>query len=126
MQKEFNNFDRNNGLDLVQRPIDCSVIGTKWVFRYKLDESDMVSRNKTRLVTQGYNQEEGINFDETFTPIARLEAIRMFLAYASFKNFRLFQMDIKSAFLNEFLNEKVYVKQPPGFQIVFFQIMFSK
>ena len=66
---------------------DCSVIGTKWVFRNKLDESGIVTRNKARFVTQGYNQEEGIDFDETFAPVARLVAIRMLLAYASFKNF---------------------------------------
>ena len=124
MQDELNNFDRNNVWDLIPRPNDCSVIGTKWVFRNKLDESGIVTRNKARLIAQGYNQEEGIDFDETFAPISRLETIRMLLACASFKNFRLFQIDVKSAFLNDFLIEKVYVKQPPGFEDCIFWMMF--
>ncbi|GJU93658.1 retrovirus-related pol polyprotein from transposon TNT 1-94 [Tanacetum coccineum] len=81
-----------------------TIIGTKWVFRNKLDENGVVSRNKARLVAQGYNQQEGINYDETYAPVARLESIRI-----------LFQMDVKSAFLNGFINEEVYVAQPPGF-----------
>ena len=90
MQEELNNFARNNIWDLVQRPKDCSVIGTKWVFCDKLDEGDIVNRNnrnKAQLVAQRYNQDEGIYFDEIFAPVARLEAIRMLLAYTSFKNF---------------------------------------
>ncbi|CAL9078723.1 unnamed protein product, partial [Musa textilis] len=69
-----------------------------------------------RLVAKGFNQEEGIDYEETFTPVARLEAIRMLLAYASSKDFKLFQMDVKSAFLNGFISEEVYVEQPPGFE----------
>jgi hypothetical protein len=91
------------------------VIGTKWVFRNKLDEHGTIIRNKARLVAQGYRQEEGIDYDETFALVARLEAIRLFLAYASHKNFKVFQMDVKSAFLNGKLSEEVYVAQPPGF-----------
>ncbi|KAH9670243.1 hypothetical protein KPL70_016903 [Citrus sinensis] len=90
--------------------------GTKWVFRNKMDESGVVVRNKARLVAQGYNQEEGINFDETFDPVARLESIRMLLAYVCHKDFILYQMDVKSAFLNGYILEEVYVKQPPGFE----------
>ena len=75
-----------------------------------------MTRNKARLVAQGYNQEEGIDYDETFAPVARLEAIRMLLAFASYKRFKLYQMDVKSAFLNGYINEEVYVKQPPGFE----------
>ncbi|KAH9648503.1 hypothetical protein KPL70_025607 [Citrus sinensis] len=90
--------------------------GTKWVFRNKMDESGVVVRNKTRLVAQGYNQEEGIDFDETFAPVARLESIRMLLAYACHKDFILYQMNVKSAFLNGYIMEEVYVKQPPGFE----------
>ncbi|GJR91042.1 retrovirus-related pol polyprotein from transposon TNT 1-94 [Tanacetum coccineum] len=74
-----------------------------------------MSRNKARLVAQGYNQQEGIDFDETYAPMARLESIRILLAYACAHDFKLFQMDVKSAFLNGFINEKVYVAQPPGF-----------
>ncbi|KAH9801181.1 hypothetical protein KPL71_000929 [Citrus sinensis] len=91
-------------------------IGTKWIFRNKMDESGVVVKNKARLVAQGYNQEEGIDFDETFAPVARLESIRMLLAFACNKDFILFQMDVKSAFLNGYIMEEVYVKQPPGFE----------
>ncbi|GKC07891.1 retrovirus-related pol polyprotein from transposon TNT 1-94 [Tanacetum coccineum] len=81
----------------------------------KLDENGVVSRNKARLVAQGYNQQEGIDYDETYAPVARLESIRILLAYACALDFKLFQMDVKSAFLNGFINEEVYVAQPPGF-----------
>ena len=79
------------------------------------DKCELV-KNKIRLVVKGYAQEEGIDFDETFAPVARLESIRMFLAFACFKNFKLFQMDVKSAFLNGFIDQEVYVDQPPGFE----------
>ncbi|GJS89481.1 retrovirus-related pol polyprotein from transposon TNT 1-94, partial [Tanacetum coccineum] len=88
-----------------------TIIGTKWVYRNKLDENGVVSRNKARLVAQGYNQ-QGIDYDETYAPVARLESIRILLAYACALDFRLFQMDVKSAFLNGFINEEVYVAQP--------------
>ena len=91
------------------------MIGTRWVFRNKLDEHGEIVRNKACLVAQGHNQEEGIDFDETFAPVARLEAIWMLLAFASFMKFKLFQMDVKSTFLNGVLSEEVYVKQPSGF-----------
>ena len=90
--------------------------GTGWVFRNKFDKSGEIVRNKARLVAQGYSQEEGIDFDEMFSPVARLEAIRMLLAFAIFMKFKLFQMDVKSTFLNGVLLEEVYVKQPPGFE----------
>ncbi|GJX99692.1 retrovirus-related pol polyprotein from transposon TNT 1-94 [Tanacetum coccineum] len=88
---------------------------TKWVFRNKLDENDIVSRNKARLVAQGYNQQEGIDYDETYAPVARLESIKILLAIACANDFKLYQMDVKSAFLNGFINEEVYVAQPLGF-----------
>ncbi|KAI3685795.1 hypothetical protein L6452_35053 [Arctium lappa] len=115
MQEELTEFTRNKVWNLVPRPSDKTVIGTKWVFRNKLDEHGIVTRNKARLVTQGYRQEEDIDYDETFAPVARLEAIRLFLAYAVYKDFIVYQMDVKSAFLNGKLNEEVYVEQPPGF-----------
>ncbi|GJR03843.1 retrovirus-related pol polyprotein from transposon TNT 1-94, partial [Tanacetum coccineum] len=90
-------------------------LGTKCVFRNKLDKNDVVSQNKARLVAQGYNQQEGIDYDETYAPIARFESIRILLAYACALDFRLFQMDVKSAFLNGVINEEVYMAQPPGF-----------
>ncbi|GKC16641.1 retrovirus-related pol polyprotein from transposon TNT 1-94 [Tanacetum coccineum] len=80
-----------------------------------IDENGIVSRNKARLVAQGYNQQEGIDFDETYAPVARLESIRILLAYACAHDFKLYQMDVKSAFLNGFINEEVFVAQPPGF-----------
>ncbi|GMI76671.1 hypothetical protein HRI_001336400 [Hibiscus trionum] len=116
MQEELNQFERSNVWTLVDRPSNQSTIGTKWVFRNKLDESGNIVRNKARLVAQGYTQEEGIDFDETYAPVARMEAIRMLLAYACYHNFKLFQMDVKSTFLNGFINEEVYVEQPPGFE----------
>nr|GFA50492.1 retrovirus-related Pol polyprotein from transposon TNT 1-94 [Tanacetum cinerariifolium] len=88
---------------------------TKWVLRNKLDENGIVSQNKARLVAQGYNQQKGIDYDEIYTPIARLESIRILLAYACVLYFKLFQMDVKSTFLNGFINEEVYVAQPLGF-----------
>ena len=80
------------------RPQNQSVIGTRWVFRNKMDENDIIIRNKARLVAQGFNQEEGIDYKETFSPVDRLEAIRMLLDFACFKDFVLYQMDVKSAF----------------------------
>nr|GEW45072.1 retrotransposon protein, putative, Ty3-gypsy subclass [Tanacetum cinerariifolium] len=92
-----------------------TIIGTKWVFRNKLDKKGIVSRNKGRLVAQCYNQQEGIDYDETYAPVARLELIRILLSYACDLDFKLFQMDVKSAFLNGFINDEVYVAQPLGF-----------
>ncbi|GJS21921.1 retrovirus-related pol polyprotein from transposon TNT 1-94 [Tanacetum coccineum] len=115
MQEELNQFIANDVWELVPQPKNMTIIGTKWVFRNKLDENGVVSRNKARLVAQGYNQQEGINYDETYAPVARLESIRILLAYAYALDFKLFQMDVKSAFLNGFINEEVYVAQPLGF-----------
>ncbi|KAJ9544821.1 hypothetical protein OSB04_024528 [Centaurea solstitialis] len=115
MQEELAEFIRNNVWLLVPKPRKRTIIGSKWIFRNKLDEVGTIIRNKDRLVAQGYRQEEGIDYDETFAPVARLEAIRLFLAFAAYMNFRVFQMDIKNAFLNGKLNEEVYVAQPPGF-----------
>ena len=87
--------------------------------------SQDVIRNKVRLMAQGYTQIEGINFEETFAPVAQLEVIQITLAFASYKDFKLFQIDIKSAFLNTFIEEKVYVEQPPGLLILHIRILFS-
>ncbi|GJU67041.1 retrovirus-related pol polyprotein from transposon TNT 1-94 [Tanacetum coccineum] len=115
MQEELNQFISNDVWELVPNPMNMTIIGTKWVYRNKLDENGIVTRNKARLVAQGYNQQEGIDYDETYAPVARLESIRILLAYACALDFKLFQMDVKSAFLNGFINEEVYVAQPPGF-----------
>ncbi|GJR06655.1 putative ribonuclease H-like domain-containing protein [Tanacetum coccineum] len=101
---------------MVDLPNGKRAIGTKWVFRNKKDERGIVVRNKARLVAQGYTQEEGIDYDEVFAPVARIEAIRLFLAYASFMGFIVYQMDVKSAFLYGTIEEEVYVCQPPGFE----------
>ena len=97
------------------RPKGVNVIGTKWIFKNKSDEHGTVIRNKSRLVAQGYTQVEGIDFDETFAPVARLESIRILLSITSHLNFKLYQMDVKSDFLNVMLQEEVYVEQPKGF-----------
>ncbi|GKB67095.1 ribonuclease H-like domain-containing protein, partial [Tanacetum coccineum] len=101
---------------LVDLPNGKRAIGTKRVFRNKKDKRGIVVRNKARLVAQGYTQEEGIDYDEVFAPIARIEAIRLFFAYASFMGFIVYQMDVKSAFLYGTIKEEVYVCQPPSFE----------
>ena len=93
-----------------------NIIGSKWVFRNKLDEAGVITRNKARLVAKGYNQEEGSDYGETFALVARLEVVWLLLAFACMSAFKLFQMDVKSAFLNGIINEEVYVEQPPGFE----------
>ena len=101
---------------LVPSPPDYHPIGTKWVFKNKQSEDGVIVRNKARLVAQGFCQKEGIDYEETFAPIARLEAIRILLAFVASKGFKLYQMDVKSAFLNGYIEEEVYVRQPPGFE----------
>jgi hypothetical protein len=91
-------------------------VGTKWVFRNKQDKHGAVTKNKARLVAKGYAQVAGLDFEETFSPVARLESIRILLAYVAHHSFRLFQMDVKSAFLNGPIKEEVYVEQPPSFE----------
>nr|GEU43407.1 copia protein [Tanacetum cinerariifolium] len=115
MQEELNQFIANDIWELVPQSRNMTIIGTKWVFKNKLDENGIVSRNKARLVAQGYNQQEGINYDGTYTPVARLKSIRILLVYACALDFKLFQMDVKSVFINGFINEEVYVAQPLGF-----------
>ena len=124
MQDELHQFERNQVWHLVPKPKDRTIIGTKWVFRNKLDEQGTVTRNKARLVVQGYNQEEGIDYEETFAPVARIEAIRILIAFVAFMEFKLYQMDVKSAFLNGYLKEEVYVMQPLVLKILNFQTMF--
>src|SRR6266542_4100356 len=115
MQEELNNFTRNEVWSLVERPKQ-NVIGTKCVFRNKQDENGVVTRNKARLVAQGFTQIEGLNFGETYAPVVRLESIRILIAFATHHNFKLYQMDVKSAFLNGPIQELVFVEQPLGFE----------
>ncbi|GJZ53014.1 putative ribonuclease H-like domain-containing protein [Tanacetum coccineum] len=116
MQDELLQFKLQKVWTLVDLPNGKRAIGTKWVYRNKKDERGIMIKNKARLVAQGYTQEEGIDYDEVFAPVARIEAIRLFLAYASFKDFVVYQMDVKSAFLYGKIEEEVYVCQPPGFE----------
>nr|GFA06264.1 hypothetical protein [Tanacetum cinerariifolium] len=97
---------------LVPRPEGKTIIKTKWIFKNKKDESSLVIQNKAKLVAVGYSQQEGIDYDETFVPVAQIKAIWLFLAYATHKDFTVFQMDVKTTFLNEILKEEVYVGQP--------------
>ena len=119
MQEELHQFELKNVWELVERPDPRkhNIIGTNWIYRNKQDENGLVVRNKARLVAQGYAQVEGIDFDETFAPIARLEAIRILLVYANHHDIILYQMDVKSAFLNGKLEEEVYVAQPQVLKI---------
>ncbi|WVZ53172.1 hypothetical protein U9M48_004153 [Paspalum notatum var. saurae] len=116
MHEELNNFIRNEVWTLEAKPKGARVIGTKWVFRNKQDDEGNIVRNKAMLVAKGYSQVEGIDFGETFVPVARLEAIWFLLAYATHHDMKLYQMDVKSAFLNGYINELVYIEQPPSFE----------
>ena len=115
MHEELHQFVRNDMWELVPRPRGVNVIETKWIFKNKLDEHGTMIENKSKLIAQGYTQVEGIDFDETFAPVTRLKSIRILLAIASHLNFKLYQMNVKSAFLNRMLQEEVYVEQPKGF-----------
>nr|GFB16386.1 copia protein [Tanacetum cinerariifolium] len=117
---DTSNSEESNGVkadvwSLVDCPKGVRPIGTKRVLKNKKDERGIVIRNKARLVAQGHTQEEGIDHDEVFAPVARIEAIRLFLAYSSFMGFIVYQMDVKSAFLYGTIDEEVYVMQPPRF-----------
>ncbi|KAJ9545396.1 hypothetical protein OSB04_025103 [Centaurea solstitialis] len=116
MQEELLQFVLQRVWDLVDLPRGHRAIGTKWIFRNKNDARGIVIKNKARLVAQRYTQEEGIDYDDVFAPVARIEAIRLFLAFASYKRFKVYQMDVKSAFLYGKIEEEVYVCQPPGFE----------
>jgi hypothetical protein len=106
---------RNEVWHLVPRP-NQNLLGAKWVFRNKQDEHGVVTRNKARLVAKGYSQVKGLDFDETYALVARIESIRILLVYATYHAFKLYQMDVKSAFLNGPIKEEVYVEKPPGFE----------
>ena len=115
MHEELHQFVRNDVWELVPRPRGVNVIETKWIFKNKSDEHGTIIENKSKLIAQGYTQVEGIDFDETFAPVTRLKSIRILLAIASHLNFKLYQMNVKIAFLNRMLQEEVYVEQPKGF-----------
>ena len=117
MKEELDQIIKNDTWKLVPRPSDKNVIGTKWVFRNKMNEDGTVVRNKARLVCKGYVQREGIDYTDTVSPVSRLEAIKLFLSYATSKDFKVYQMDVKLAFLNGDLKEEVYIEQPKGFNL---------
>jgi hypothetical protein len=110
------NFEKNQVCELVDPPPGCKLFGTKWVWKNKEGDKGELVRNKSRLVAQGFSHKEGIDYKETFAPVAHLEAIRILLAFSVAKGFKLHQMDVKSAFLNGVLEEEVYVRQLPGFE----------
>ncbi|KAK1415001.1 hypothetical protein QVD17_30770 [Tagetes erecta] len=116
MQEELLQFRKQEVWKLVDLPEGENAIGTRWLYKDKQDERGIVVRNKARLISQGYTQQEGIDYEEVFAPVAQLEAIRVFLAYASFMKFKVFQMDVKGAFLYGPITDDVYVRQPPGFE----------
>nr|GEZ66447.1 retrovirus-related Pol polyprotein from transposon TNT 1-94 [Tanacetum cinerariifolium] len=115
MQEELHQFDRLDIWELVDKPLCTNVINLKWLWKNKRDEKNTVIQNKSRLVAKGYAQKEGVDFEESFTLVARLEAVRLFIAYAAHKSFTVYQMDVKTAFLYGPLKEEVYVNQPDGF-----------
>ncbi|GJV28627.1 retrovirus-related pol polyprotein from transposon TNT 1-94 [Tanacetum coccineum] len=115
MQEELNEFERLEVWELISRPDKVMVITLKWIYKVKLDEMGGILKNKARLVARGYHQEEGINLEESFAQVARLDAIRIFLAYVSHMNMIIYQMDVKTTFFNGILREEVYVSQPDGF-----------
>lgn len=116
MHEELNNFTQNDVWTLVDKPKEHNVIGIKWAFRNKQDKSGMVVRNKAKLVAQGFSQVESLDFGETSAPVARLESIRTLLAFASCFDIKIFQMDVKSAFLNGKISELIFVEQPLSFE----------
>ncbi|GKE18413.1 retrovirus-related pol polyprotein from transposon TNT 1-94 [Tanacetum coccineum] len=115
MQEEIHEFERLQVWELVPCPDKVMLIKLKWIYKVKTDKFGGVLKNKARLVAQGFRQEEGINFEESFAPVARIEAICIFEANAASKNMTIFQMDVKTAFLNDELKEEVYVSQTGGF-----------
>jgi hypothetical protein len=121
MHEELENFERNQVWVLVPPPSNCHPIGTKWVFKNKQSEDGLVVRNKARLVAQGYCQKEGIDYEETFAPVARLKAIRILLAFAASKGFKLFQMDVKSAFLMGIYRKRYMLGSPLVLRVPSFQ-----
>jgi hypothetical protein len=110
MKEELEMIEKNNTWELVERPTDKPVIGVKWVYKTKLHLDGTIQKHKARLVAKGYAQKSGIDYNETFAPVARLDTIRTLIALAAQKGWKLFQLDVKSAFLNGVLEEDVYVE----------------
>ena len=117
MDEEINAIEKNDTWELVDLPAEKDCIGVKWIYKTKLNADGEVVKHKARLVAQGFSQQPGIDYNETFAPVARLDTVRLVLAIAAQHSWKVHQMDVKSAFLNGFLEEEVYVKQPPGYEV---------
>jgi hypothetical protein len=117
MEEELSMIQKNNTWTLVDRPEGRKVIGVKWIYRTKLNADNSINKHKVRLVVKGYAQIFGVDYSDTFAPVARLDTIRLLLAISTQKGWKVFQLDVKSAFLNGVLQEEIYVEQPDGFVI---------
>lgn len=117
MKEELASIEKNKTWDLVDLPANKTRISVKWVYKVKLNPDGSISKHKARLVVRGFMQRAGLDYSEVFAPVARLETVRLIIALASWKNWELWQLDLKSAFLNGSLEEEVYITQPPGFEI---------
>ena len=117
MQEKYDSIMKNQTWDLVDRPAKRKIIGTKWVWKAKYKSDGSLEKYKARLVAQGYSQVEGFDFEDSFAPTTRMTTIRVVLALAAHKQWPVFQVDVKSAFLNGHLKEEVYVFQPLGFEV---------
>lgn len=115
MEEEVRVIEKNQTWQLVDKPTDKEVIGVKWIYKVKHNPDGSIKKHKARLVAKGYSQQPGIDYGETFAPVARLDTIRAIIAFAASKGWKLYQLDVKSAFLNGELKEEIYVDQPQGF-----------
>ncbi|KAL0425897.1 UNVERIFIED_CONTAM: putative mitochondrial protein [Sesamum radiatum] len=115
MEEEIKMIEKNNTWELADKPKDKEVIGVKWIYKTKLNADGSIQKHKARLVAKGYSQLPGIDYTETFAPVARLDTIRALIAIAANKKWKIYQMDVKSAFLNGYIDEEIYVEQPQGF-----------
>lgn len=117
MEDEIHMIEKNNTWEIVDRPKNREVIGVKWVYKSKLNPDGSIQKYKARLVAKGFKQKPGVDYYETYAPVARLETIRTVIALAAQKKWKLYQLDVKSAFLNGYLEEEIYVEQPEGFSV---------
>eukprot|EP01018_Ginkgo_biloba_P012572 Gb_02021 [translate_table: standard] len=117
MEAEFDALVRNDTWTLMEFPLDKDVIGTKWIYKTKYKSDGSIDRHKARLVAKGYAQQEGIDYTETFAPITKMDITRIVLVLAAQYGWIIYQMDVKSTFLNGYVNEEIYVEQPQGFEI---------
>lgn len=115
MKEEIHSIEKNDTWELTNLPVGKKPIGVKWVYKTKYRPTGEVERYKARLVVKGYKQKPGIDYFEVFAPVSRMDTVRMILSLAAQSKWKVYQMDVKTAFLNGILQEEVYVEQPPGF-----------